>query len=102
VSIKRGALSYNGIAISPDEKYVYVADTLQARLYRFDAKPRAQEPQFVGVATEDVGFDSLAVTAAGNICVATLGKGGITTFTPEGKATKHSRRPYCHQHRLWR
>ena len=29
-------------------------------------------------------FDSLAVEASGNICVATLVNGGITVFSPEG------------------
>jgi len=83
-AIKRGTLSYNGIGLSPDEKNLYVADTLQARLYRYDVRPETQEPQYVGTAMGDVAFDSLAVTAAGNICVATLFQGGITTFTPEG------------------
>lgn len=31
-----------------------------------------------------VALDSLAVTAAGNICVGTLFEGGITTVTPAG------------------
>jgi gluconolactonase len=35
----------------------------------------------------NVAFDSLAVTAAGNVCVATLFTGGITTFTPSGETT---------------
>jgi gluconolactonase len=29
-------------------------------------------------------FDSLAVDADGNVCVATLGAGGITVFSPSG------------------
>ena len=33
-------------------------------------------------------FDSLAVTAAGNICVATLYDGGISTITPDGAVSK--------------
>jgi gluconolactonase len=31
-------------------------------------------------------FDSLAVTASGNVTVATIRNGGITTITPEGEA----------------
>src|SRR5206468_6402093 len=31
------------------------------------------------------GFDSLAVEAEGNVCIATLGRGGITVVTPEGE-----------------
>ena len=89
-AIKRGALSYNGIGLSPDERHVYVADTFQARLYRYDARVEPQEAQYVGTGIGPVGFDSLAVTAAGNICVATLFEGGITTFTATGKATMHA------------
>jgi gluconolactonase len=86
-AIKRGTLSYNGIGLSPDEKHVYAADTFQARLYRYDARVEAQEPRYVGTAMGNVAFDSLAVTAAGNICVATLFEGGITTFKPSGEYT---------------
>jgi len=89
-AIKRGTLSYNGIGLSPDERHVYVADTFQARVYRYDRRLERQEPQYVGTAMGNVAFDSLAVTAAGNICVATLFEGGITTFTPGGEAVKLS------------
>jgi gluconolactonase len=34
-------------------------------------------------------FDSLAVDAAGNICVATLINGGITVVSPDGGAVRH-------------
>jgi gluconolactonase len=87
-AIKREALSYNGVGLSPDGASVYVADTYQARVYRYDAKVEAQEPNYVATAMGPVGFDSLAVTAAGNICVATLFEGGITTVTPAGAVTK--------------
>jgi len=86
-AIKRGVLSYNGIGLSPDGRHVYAADTFSARLYRYRAEPVPQEPVYVGTGIGDVMFDSLAVTAAGNICVATLAAGGITTFTPEGEAS---------------
>jgi gluconolactonase len=84
VEVARRAISYNGVGLSPDGAHVYVADTFQARLYRFDARPELQEPQYVATAAGPVGFDSLAVTAAGNICVATVFSGGITTVTPDG------------------
>jgi len=86
-AIKRGALSYNGIGLSPDQRHVYVADTFQARVYRYDARVAEQTPHYVGTAPGDVALDSLAVTAAGNVCVATLFESGITTFTPSGEVT---------------
>ena len=51
------------------------------------ARPEKQKPVFVANVTGPVGLDSLAVTAAGNICVGTLNKGAISTVTPEGAVT---------------
>jgi gluconolactonase len=86
-AIKRGTLSYNGIGLSPDEKYVYAADTFSARLFRYDARVEAQEPEYIATGIGNVSFDSLAVTAAGNVCVATIFGGGITTITPAGEVS---------------
>lgn len=87
-AINRHAMSYNGVGLSPDGQHVYVADTHQARLWRYDRKVEAQRPTWIATAPGPVGFDSLAVTAAGNICVATLYDGGITTITPGGAVSK--------------
>ena len=88
VAINRHAVSYNGVGLSPDGLHVYVADTHQARLWRYERKVEAQRPTWVATAPGPVGFDSLAVTAAGNICVATLYDGGISTITPDGMVSK--------------
>jgi gluconolactonase len=85
----------NGVGLSPDEKVVYAAETDTARLWAFDitgpgeVAPRA--PGFMarivtGMA-EHCYFDSLAVQADGNVCVATILNGGITTITPTGAIT---------------
>lgn len=87
-AIKRGAYSYNGIGLSPDGRHLYVADTIQARLYRFDARVETQEPHYLATAPGAIGFDSLAVTAAGNVCVATIFEGGINTITPAGEVSR--------------
>ena len=34
-------------------------------------------------------FDSLAVEASGNVCVATIGPGGVTVIDPESGAVEH-------------
>lgn len=86
-AIKSGAMSYNGIGLSPDESQIYVADTFQARVYRFDAKLEAQEPDFVATGPGPVAFDSLAMTEAGNICVAMVFGGGIASVTPGGEVS---------------
>jgi gluconolactonase len=86
-AIDRGAVTYNGVGLSPDGQTVYAADTHQARLYRYKAKVEAQRATWVATAPGHVSFDSLAVTEAGNICVATLRTGGITTITPSGETS---------------
>jgi gluconolactonase len=89
-AINRHATSYNGIGLSPDGETIYCADTHQARLYRYARKVEQQRPEWVATAPGPVGFDSLAVTAAGNVCVATLYEGGITTVTPDGRTSKRA------------
>ncbi|MFZ4687982.1 MAG: SMP-30/gluconolactonase/LRE family protein [Polymorphobacter sp.] len=83
-AIHHGAVSYNGVGLSPDGTTVYVADTFQARVYAFDSEVVAQRPRFVGTVPGPIGLDSLAVTSAGNLCVGTLYHGGISTVTPAG------------------
>ncbi|MET0372367.1 MAG: SMP-30/gluconolactonase/LRE family protein [Sphingobium sp.] len=85
------AQSYNGVGLSPDGATVYVADTFQTRLYAFDATiPGQQKPRLVANVTGPVALDSLAVTAAGNICVGTLFDGGISSISPAGAVTRTS------------
>lgn len=89
----------NGVGLSPDEKTVYVAETHSGRLWGFDieapgkvarrAFPSPHGGWLVGNSTGFRNFDSLAVDAAGNICVATLMDGGITVFAPDGSSIEH-------------
>lgn len=84
--------SANGIGLSPDEKTLYVADTLSGRLIAFDLEaPGVIAPSEIPLPGRIVAslpgyqfLDSLAVEISGRICVATLLNGGITTFTPDG------------------
>jgi len=82
------AVSYNGIGISPDMTSVYMADTIQSRIYAVACKIEPQTPRFVATVPGNVSLDSLAMTAAGNICVATVGAtGAIATVTPGGQVS---------------
>jgi gluconolactonase len=82
-----GALSYNGVGISPDMATVYVADTFSARVYAFERRAAAQRPRLLATVPGQVSLDSLAMSAAGNVCVATIGAqgGAISTVTPQGQ-----------------
>ena len=82
------AVSYNGVGISPDMTTVYTADTIEARIYAFARKIEEQKPRFVATVPGKVSLDSLAMSAAGNVCVATIGEhGAISTVTPDGKVS---------------
>lgn len=93
----------NGIGLSPDEKTLYAAETVTGRLWAFDiAEPGIIDKQpypsphggrLVGNSTGLRNFDSLAVEANGNICVATLLDGGITVFAPDGSSIEHVQMP---------
>ena len=84
--------SPNGVGLSPDETTVYMADTMTARLWAFDLAAPGQigksSPFNAGRVVATMPglqyFDSLAVAASGNICVATILNGGSTSITPDG------------------
>jgi gluconolactonase len=96
-------LSPNGVGLSPDEKTLYVADTETSRLFAFDILTPGvlkQEPfpapytgRLVCGLPGFQRFDSLAVEAGGNICVATLITGHITVISPDGRVVRQVKMP---------
>ena len=77
----------NGIGLSPDEDKLYVAETPTGRLWSFDltAPGKLSGRRLMMAQIPDYHmFDSLAVSANGDICVATLINGGITIHSPDG------------------
>jgi gluconolactonase len=89
----------NGVGLSPDGTVLYVAETETARLWAFDLTgpgeigKRPFPSPHGGRLVVGLGgynrFDSLAVDADGNICVATLVNGGITIVSPDGSSVRH-------------
>lgn len=92
-------ISPNGIALSPDDRVLYVAETMTGRVWAFDVLgpgeiDRKPWPSpHGGRLLAGVGgfqlFDSMAVDGAGNVCVATLINGGITVISPDGANLQH-------------
>ncbi|MEM7364900.1 MAG: SMP-30/gluconolactonase/LRE family protein, partial [Pseudomonadota bacterium] len=88
----------NGIGLSPDENTLYVAETPTGRLWAYAlAAPgeidRSQRPRMMAQIPDHHMFDSLAVDAEGNVCVATLINGGITIHSADGESAKHISMP---------
>ena len=96
-------LTPNGIGLSPDEATLYVAETEGGRLWAFDiiepgvtARQPFPSPNGGRFLFNQAGyhrFDSLAVDAEGNICIATLMSGGITVIAPDGRLVRTVRTP---------
>lgn len=95
------ALTPNGVALSPDGKTLYYAETAGARLWAFDLEASGQprrhpwpSPHGGRMLAASPGgllqrFDSMAVDAFGNVHVATLLHGGITIVSPDARRTHH-------------
>jgi gluconolactonase len=89
----------NGIGLSPDGTQLYVAETHTGRVWSWTLKGPGEID--IGATLGPSGgsllaglpgfqlFDSLAVDAAGNVCVATLVNGGITVIAPDGTVIEH-------------
>ena len=87
-------LTPNGIGLSPDGRTLYAAETESCRVYAWnilapgevDTTP-ADAPKggrMIYASPTFARFDSLAVEADGNVCVATLHQSGITVVSPVG------------------
>lgn len=76
----------NGIDISPDEKKLYVNESVQRNVWVFDLAPdgtlsnKKLLHQF-----EDGGMDGMRCDVQGNLYIARHGKGEVAVLSPEGK-----------------
>jgi len=98
-----GMVTPNGIGLSPDGSTLYVAETMPRRIWAFDVInpgkilhrpwPSLNGGRLVAGLEDANLLDSLAITADGDICVATLNNGGIWQVSPDGKQRRHTPLP---------
>ncbi len=99
VQVAGPTFTANGCSLSPDGTTLYFAETESARVWAVDLSapgvpirqpfPSPNGARFIaqcGGAYQR--FDSMAVDAAGNICVATLINGGISILSPDGASVR--------------
>ncbi|MBS0284557.1 MAG: SMP-30/gluconolactonase/LRE family protein, partial [Proteobacteria bacterium] len=84
----------NGCGLSPDGRTLYAAETYTCRLMSFNVTAPGKVAPDAGPGGPGIPlyrpagykfFDSLAVEACGNICVATIGESGISVISPAGE-----------------
>lgn len=108
--IRRAAhpvLTPNGVGLSPDGRTLYVSETETSRLWAYPVTGQGtlgQEPwpspnggRLLHGLPGFQRFDSMAVEENGNVCVATLVRGGISVFAPDGELLEFHAAPegYC-------
>ncbi len=80
----------NGIEVSADEKYLYVNESAQLKIWRFDLSATGDISNKTAFVTlnDDYGFDGMRCDAEGNLFVTRYSKGTIAVFSPDGKLVR--------------
>jgi gluconolactonase len=88
----------NGVALSPDQTRLYFTETGTARCLVAELTGAGRVARRFG-AFDPSGllygapglqlFDSMAVEAGGNVCIATVLNGGISVISPDGHLVEH-------------
>ncbi|MDF2722943.1 MAG: SMP-30/gluconolaconase/LRE protein [Paenibacillus sp.] len=76
----------NGIEVSPDNRTLYVNETVQRRVWAYDL---SKEGHISGkrllIEFPDFGMDGMRCDAEGNVYITRYGKGTVAVLSPEGE-----------------
>ena len=76
----------NGIELSPDERTLYVNESVQLNIWAFDLAPGGElSNKRLFAHFNDYGLDGMKCDKAGNLYVTRYGKGAIAVFSPKGE-----------------
>ncbi|MEK6782080.1 MAG: SMP-30/gluconolactonase/LRE family protein [Bacteroidota bacterium] len=76
----------NGIELSPDEKILYVNESVQRKIWSFDVNEQGDiSNKRLVTEFEDFGFDGMKCDLQGNLYVTRHGKGTIAIIEPDGE-----------------
>lgn len=79
----------NGIDVSPDEKTLYVNESVQRNVWAFDlAADGTLSNKRLLHKFEDGGMDGMRCDSKGNLYITRHGKGEVAVLSPEGKVIK--------------
>jgi gluconolactonase len=86
VKLKDGMGTTNGICLSPDEKILYVNESVQRKVWAFDVDEKGDlSNKRLFTEFTDFGLDGMKCDYKGNLYICRHGKGAVAIFTPAGK-----------------
>lgn len=79
----------NGICLSPDERFLYVNESVQRNIWKFrvDSDGNLADKQLFAT-FPDHGFDGMKCDSEGNLYVTRYGKGTVVILTPNGEVKR--------------
>lgn len=79
----------NGIEVSPQNRYLYVNESVQRKVWRYDIdQNRNISNKKLFIKFGDFGLDGMRCDAKGNLYIARYGKGVIAKVSPYGEVVK--------------
>jgi sugar lactone lactonase YvrE len=75
----------NGIALSPDERFLYVNESIQRNIWVFEVTPTGLSNKRLFHYFEKDGLDGMKCDVKGNLYVTRWGAGEIAVFAPNGQ-----------------
>lgn len=76
----------NGITLSPDEKTLYVNESVQRKIWKFDVDEMGNlNNKTLFAEFPDHGFDGMKCDLEGNLYITRYGKGTVVILSPAGK-----------------
>ncbi len=75
----------NGIEVSPDNKFLYVNESVQRKVWRYELNEKGDIlNKNLFISFEDGGLDGMKCDPQGNLYIARYDKGSIVKVSPEG------------------
>ncbi len=76
----------NGITLSPDEKILYINESVQRNIWSFQVDKNGNlSNKKLLIRFDDFGFDGMKCDKMGNLYATRYGKGTVVVISPEGK-----------------
>jgi sugar lactone lactonase YvrE len=86
VLLETGMGTTNGIELSPDEKTLYLNESVQLNVWKYDVDEKGNiSNKQLFYKFDDFGLDGMKCDKNGNLYITRWGKGTIVVLSPEGK-----------------